>query len=146
MLDVSLRTELLCGWLASRCEAAYLFMTTTCRCLVIAARMRYVPLRMEYRAAEQSACRPKPRTPGVVSVSPTPDPGPPQRPTTILVRETPDAATCRRLPLNPRAYVSIAAASRSRPVDVRGGRRRCWLAEGGRALPVLPSRPDTVPA
>jgi oligopeptide/dipeptide ABC transporter ATP-binding protein len=81
-----------------------------------------------------------------VSVSPTPEP-----PTagerakrTILVGETPDAAHvppgCRFHPRCPYAFDRCRVEAP--PLfDVGAGQQAaCWLAEGGRALPVLPSR------
>jgi len=86
-----------------------------------------------------------PYTQALVSVSPTPTP-----PTTgerarrtILVGETPDAAHiptgCR---FHPRCPLAFDRCTIEEPplFDVGGGQSAaCWLAEGGKALPVVPS-------
>jgi peptide/nickel transport system ATP-binding protein len=100
---------------------------------------------MEIGPAEQVIRSPhNPYTQALVSVSPKPEP-----PTagerakrTILVGETPDAAQipsgCR---FNPRCPYAFDRCRVEEPplFDVGNGQAAaCWLAEGGRALPVLP--------
>jgi oligopeptide/dipeptide ABC transporter ATP-binding protein len=158
MLDVSIRTELLRLMLDLRAERGltYLFITHDLSLAwVIADRIAvmYLGKIMEIGPAEQVIRSPhNPYTQALVSVSPTPEP-----PTagqrakrTILVGETPDAAHvpvgCR---FNPRCpYVFDRCRVEEPPLfDVGGGQSAaCWLAEGGRALPVIPPRPVTVPA
>jgi oligopeptide/dipeptide ABC transporter ATP-binding protein len=158
MLDVSIRTELLRLMLDLRAERGltYLFITHDLSLAwVIADRIAvmYLGKIMEIGPAEQVIRAPhNPYTQALVSVSPTPEP-----PTsgerakrTILIGETPDAANvppgCR---FNPRCpYVFDRCREEEPPLfDVGGGQSAaCWLAEGGRELPVLPPRPDTVPA
>jgi len=158
MLDVSIRTELLRLMLDLRAERGltYLFITHDLSLAwVIADRIAvmYLGKIMEIGPAEQVIRAPhNPYTQALVSVSPSPEP-----PTagqrakrTILVGETPDAAHvpvgCR---FNPRCpYVFDRCRVEEPPLfDVGGGQSAaCWLAEGGRALPVLPPRPATVPA
>jgi len=158
MLDVSIRTELLRLMLDLRAERdlTYLFITHDLSLAwVIADRIAvmYLGKIMEIGPAEQVIRAPhNPYTQALVSVSPTPEP-----PTmgerakrTILVGETPDAANvpvgCR---FNPRCpYVFDRCRVEEPPLfDVGGGQSAaCWLAEGGRELPVLPPRPGTVPA
>jgi oligopeptide/dipeptide ABC transporter ATP-binding protein len=87
-----------------------------------------------------------PYTAALVSVSPTPVPpaaGGPRR--TILVGETPDAAFvpsgCR---FHPRCPLAFDRCKTEEPpmFDVGGGQSAaCWLAEGGRSLPVMPGSP-----
>jgi peptide/nickel transport system ATP-binding protein len=159
MLDVSIRTELLRLMLDLRAERnlAYLFITHDLSLAwVIADRIAvlYLGRVMEIGPAEQVIRAPHhPYTAALVSVSPTPDPpeeaGAPVR--TILVGETPDAAHvpagCRFHPRCP--LVFDRCRTESPPLfDVGGGQAAaCWLAEGGRNLPVLPtSSPlDAVP-
>jgi oligopeptide/dipeptide ABC transporter ATP-binding protein len=158
MLDVSIRTELLRLMLALRAELGltYLFITHDLSLAwVIADRIAvmYLGKIMEIGPAEQVIRSPhNPYTQALVSVSPTPEP-----PTagqrakrTILVGETPDAVNippgCR---FNPRCPYAFDRCRVEEPplFDVGGGQSAaCWLAEGGRSLPVLPPRPDTVPA
>ena len=85
-----------------------------------------------------------PYTQALVSVSPSPDP--PQAGTetrrTILVGETPDAVHiptgCRFHPRCPYAF-DRCRAEEPPLFDVGPDQRAaCWLAEGGRVLPVLP--------
>jgi peptide/nickel transport system ATP-binding protein len=152
MLDVSIRTELLRLMLDLRAERGltYLFITHDLSLAwVIADRIAvmYLGKIMEIGPAEQVIRSPhNPYTQALVSVSPTPEP-----PTagerakrTILVGETPDAAHvpvgCR---FNPRCpYVFDRCRVEEPPLfDVGGGQSAaCWLAEGGRQLPVLPPR------
>ncbi len=150
MLDVSIRTELLRLMLDLRAERnlAYLFITHDLSLAwVIADRIAvlYLGKVMEIGPAEAVIRRPHhPYTAALVSVSPSPDPraaaGAPAR--TILVGETPDAlhlpTGCRFHPRCPLAF--DRCATEAPPLfDVGGGQRAaCWLAEDGRALPVLP--------
>jgi oligopeptide/dipeptide ABC transporter ATP-binding protein len=158
MLDVSIRTELLRLMLDLRAERGltYLFITHDLSLAwVIADRIAvmYLGKIMEIGPAEQVIRSPhNPYTQALVSVSPTPEPPTPgeRAKRTILVGETPDAANvpagCR---FNPRCpYVFDRCRVEEPPLfDVGGGQAAaCWLAEGGRELPVLPPRPDTVPA
>jgi peptide/nickel transport system ATP-binding protein len=152
MLDVSIRTELLRLMLDLRAERGltYLFITHDLSLAwVIADRIAvmYLGKIMEIGPAEQVIRSPhNPYTKALVSVSPTPEP-----PTagerarrTILVGETPDAAHipagCR---FNPRCpYVFDRCRVEEPPLfDVGGGQQAaCWLAEGGRELPVVPAQ------
>ena len=157
MLDVSIRTELLRLMLDLRAERGltYLFITHDLSLAwVIADRIAvmYLGKIMEIGPAEAVIRSPhNPYTQALVSVSPTPTPPTPgeRAKRTILVGETPDAAHipagCR---FNPRCpYVFDRCRVEEPPLfDVGGGQSAaCWLAEGGRALPVLPPRPATVP-
>ena len=151
MLDVSIRTELLRLMLDLRAERnlAYLFITHDLSLAwVIADRIAvlYLGVIMEIGPAERVIGSPHhPYTAALVSVSPTPDPpeeaGAPVR--TILVGETPDAAHvpagCRFHPRCP--LVFDRCLTEAPPLfDVGGGQAAaCWLAEGGRSLPVLPT-------
>jgi oligopeptide/dipeptide ABC transporter ATP-binding protein len=151
MLDVSIRTELLRLMLDLRAERnlAYLFITHDLSLAwVIADRIAvlYLGVIMEIGPAERVIGSPHhPYTAALVSVSPTPDPpeeaGAPVR--TILVGETPDAAHvppgCRFHPRCP--LVFDRCLTEAPPLfDVGGGgAAACWLAEGGRSLPVLPT-------
>jgi oligopeptide/dipeptide ABC transporter ATP-binding protein len=152
MLDVSIRTELLRLMLDLRAERGltYLFITHDLSLAwVIADRIAvmYLGRIMEIGPAEQVIRSPhNPYTQALVSVSPKPEP-----PTagerakrTILVGETPDAARipsgCR---FNPRCPYAFDRCRVEEPplFDVGNGQSAaCWLAEGGRALPVLPPR------
>jgi len=150
MLDVSIRTELLRLMLDLRAERnlAYLFITHDLSLAwVIADRIAvlYLGKVMEIGPAERVIRSARhPYTAALVSVSPSPDPpkeaGAPNR--TILVGETPDAAHvpagCRFHPRCPLAF--DRCRSEEPPLfDVGGGQQAaCWLAEGGRELPVLP--------
>jgi oligopeptide/dipeptide ABC transporter ATP-binding protein len=154
MLDVSIRTELLRLMLALRHELGltYLFITHDLSLAwVIADRIAvmYLGKIMEIGPAEQVIRSPhNPYTQALVSVAPTPEP-----PTqgerarrTILAGETPDAAHipagCR---FNPRCPYAFDRCRVEEPplFDVGGGQSAaCWLAEGGRSLPVLQPRPD----
>ncbi len=150
MLDVSIRTELLRLMLDLRAERGltYLFITHDLSLAwVIADRIAvmYLGKIMEIGPAEQVIRSPhNPYTQALVSVSPTPEPPTPgtRAKRTILVGETPDAAHipagCR---FNPRCpYVFDRCRVEEPPLfDVGGGQSAaCWLAEGGRSLPVLP--------
>ena len=103
----------------------------------------------EIGPAEQVIRSPhNPYTQALVSVAPTPEP-----PTqgerarrTILAGETPDAAHipagCR---FNPRCPYAFDRCRVEEPplFDVGGGQSAaCWLAEGGRSLPMLQPRPN----
>jgi oligopeptide/dipeptide ABC transporter ATP-binding protein len=152
MLDVSIRTELLRLMLDLRAERGltYLFITHDLSLAwVIADRIAvmYLGKIMEIGPAEQVIRSPhNPYTQALVSVSPTPEPPTPgeRAKRTVLVGETPDAAHvpagCR---FNPRCpYVFDRCRVEEPPLfDVGNGQSAaCWLAEGGRALPVLPPR------
>ena len=152
MLDVSIRTELLRLMLDLRAERGltYLFITHDLSLAwVIADRIAvmYLGKIMEIGPAEQVIRSPhNPYTQALVSVSPSPDP-----PTdgqrakrTILVGETPDAARipsgCRFHPRCPYAF-DRCRIEEPPLFDVGPGQQAaCWLAEGGRSLPVLPPR------
>jgi oligopeptide/dipeptide ABC transporter ATP-binding protein len=153
MLDVSIRTELLHLMLALRAELGltYLFITHDLSLAwVIADRIAvmYLGKIMEIGPAEAVIRSPhNPYTQALVSVSPTPEPPKPgeRARRTILVGETPDAAHipagCR---FNPRCpYVFDRCRVEEPPLfDVGNGQAAaCWLAEGGRDLPVLPPNP-----
>jgi peptide/nickel transport system ATP-binding protein len=155
MLDVSIRTELLRLMLDLRAERGltYLFITHDLSLAwVIADRIAvmYLGKIMEIGPAEQVIRSPhNPYTQALVSVSPTPEP-----PTagerakrTILAGETPDAAHvpsgCRFHPRCPYAF-DRCRVDEPPLFDVGEGQQAaCWLAEGGRSLPVLPPRVAT---
>ncbi len=151
MLDVSIRTELLRLMLDLRKERGltYLFITHDLSLAwVIADRIAvmYLGKIMEIGPADQVIKSPHhPYTAALVSVSPTPVPpaeGGRQR--TILVGETPDASRippgCRFQPRCPLAF-DRCRIEEPPLFDVGAGQSAaCWLAEGGRALPVLPTR------
>jgi peptide/nickel transport system ATP-binding protein len=150
MLDVSIRTELLRLMLDLRAERGltYLFITHDLSLAwVIADRIAvmYLGRIVEIGPAEAVIRSPHhPYSQALVSVSPSPDP-----PTagarakrTILVGETPDAAHvpdgCR---FHPRCPYAFDRCRLEEPplFEIGGGQQAaCWLAEGGRALPVLP--------
>jgi peptide/nickel transport system ATP-binding protein len=150
MLDVSIRTELLRLMLELRAarKLTYLFITHDLSLAwVIADRIAvmYLGRIMEIGPAGSVIRTPHhPYTAALVSVSPSPDPpGPGERARrTILVGETPDAVAvppgCRFHPRCPLAFERCRIESP--PLfDVGGAQRAaCWLAEGGRELPVLP--------
>jgi len=150
MLDVSIRTELLHLMLDLRQERGltYLFITHDLSLAwVIADRIAvmYLGKIMEIGPAAAVIGQPHhPYTAALVSVSPTPEP--PTRGTrakrTVLVGETPDAAHvpsgCR---FHPRCPLAFERCRVEEPplFDVGGDQRAaCWLAEGGKALPVMP--------
>ena len=152
MLDVSIRTELLRLMLDLRAERGltYLFITHDLSLAwVIADRIAvmYLGKIMEIGPAEQVIRSPhNPYTQALVSVSPTPEPPTPgeRAKRTILVGETPDAAHvpsgCRFHPRCPYAF-DRCRVEEPPLFDVGGGQSAaCWLAEGGRSLPVLPHR------
>jgi peptide/nickel transport system ATP-binding protein len=155
MLDVSIRTELLRLMLDLRAERhlAYLFITHDLSLAwVIADRVAvlYLGKVMEIGPAEAVIRKPHhPYTAALVSVTPSPDPptadGGAKR--TILAGETPDAvhvpSGCRFHPRCPLAF--DRCRTESPPLfDVGGGQSAaCWLAEGGRDLPVLPAAAPT---
>ena len=152
MLDVSIRTELLRLMLDLRAERGltYLFITHDLSLAwVIADRIAvmYLGKIVEIGPAEPVIRSPHhPYTQALVSVSPSPDPPTPgeRARRTILVGETPDAARiptgCRFHPRCP--YVFDRCRVEAPPLfDVGPGQQAaCWLAEGGRSLPVLPPR------
>ena len=149
MLDVSIRTELLRLMLDLRAARGltYLFIThDLALAWVLADRIAvmYLGRIMEIGPAERVIGDPhNPYTRALVSVSPTTTPPTAgQRATrTILVGETPDAAHvppgCRFHPRCPLAF--DRCRSEEPPLfDVGNGQQAaCWLAEGGRALPVV---------
>ena len=152
MLDVSIRTELLRLMLDLRAERGltYLFITHDLSLAwVIADRIAvmYLGKIMEIGPAEAVIRSPhNPYTQALVSVSPKPAPPTPgdRAKRTILVGETPDAAHipsgCRFHPRCPYAF-DRCRIEEPPLFDVGGGQSAaCWLAEGGRALPVLPAR------
>lgn len=153
MLDVSIRTELLRLMLDLRQERGltYLFITHDLSLAwVIADRIAvmYLGKIMEIGPADRVIRRPHhPYTAALVSVSPTPEPPTGDGPTrTILVGETPDAAKvptgCRFHPRCPLAF-DRCAVQEPPLFDVGDGQQAaCWLAEGGRSLPVMPSSID----
>jgi oligopeptide/dipeptide ABC transporter ATP-binding protein len=150
MLDVSIRTELLRLMLDLRAERGltYLFITHDLSLAwVIADRIAvmYLGKIMEIGPAEQVIRSPhNPYTQALVSVSPSPDP--PTAGTrakrTILVGETPDAAHvpsgCRFHPRCPFAFDRCRVQEPPLFEVGDGHQAACWLAEGGRSLPVLP--------
>jgi len=154
MLDVSIRTELLRLMLDLR-EArglTYLFITHDLSLAwIIADRIAvmYLGRIMEIGPAERVIRSPQnPYTRALVSVSPTPEPPTPgeRARRTILVGETPDAAHipagCRFSPRCPSAF-DRCRVEEPPLIDVGEGQMSaCWLAEGGRRLPVF----DTAPA
>ncbi len=158
MLDVSIRTELLRLMLdlRERRHLTYLFITHDLSLAwVIADRIAvmYLGKIMEIGPADRVIREPHhPYTAALVSVSPTPEPpsiGGPAR--TILVGETPDAVRlptgCRFHPRCPLAFERCRVEEPPLFEIGDGQSAACWLAEGGKALPVLPgSRPRPVPA
>ncbi len=151
MLDLSIRTELLRLMLDLRAERslAYLFITHDLSLAwVIADRIAvlYLGKIMEIGPAEAVIRRPRhPYTAALVSVSPSPEPPAKASPVsrTILVGETPDAVHippgCR---FHTRCPLAFDRCKVEEPplFDVGDGQlAACWLAEGGRELPVLPA-------
>ncbi len=153
MLDVSIRTELLRLMLDLRQERGltYLFITHDLSLAwVIADRIAvmYLGKIMEIGPADRVIRQARhPYTAALVSVSPTPEPPTGDGPhRTILVGETPDAAKipsgCR---FHPRCPLAFARCTTDEPplFDVGGGQQAaCWLAEGGKQLPVMPITGD----
>ena len=150
MLDVSIRTELLRLMLDLRHERGltYLFITHDLSLAwVIADRIAvmYLGRIVEIGPADKVIkSSHHPYTAALVSVSPTPDPPSGDGPNrTILVGETPDASRvppgCRFHPRCPLAF--DRCRTEDPPLfDVGGGQSAaCWLAEGGRSLPVMPA-------
>ena len=152
MLDVSIRTELLRLMLELRAERGltYLFITHDLSLAwVIADRIAvmYLGKIMEIGPADAVIRKSRhPYTAALVSVAPTPEPpsdtAPPR---TILVGETPDASRiptgCR---FHPRCPLAFDRCKVEEPplFDLGDGHQAaCWLAEGGRELPVLPTIP-----
>jgi oligopeptide/dipeptide ABC transporter ATP-binding protein len=154
MLDVSIRTELLRLMLDLRKERelTYLFITHDLSLAwVIADRIAvmYLGKIMEIGSAEAVIRSPHhPYTKALVGVSPTPDPmsDSDRAARYILVGETPDAAAippgCRFHPRCPLAFDRCKVDSP--PLfDVGAGQQAaCWLAEGGRELPMFQPRPS----
>jgi peptide/nickel transport system ATP-binding protein len=150
MLDVSIRTELLRLMLDLRQarKLTYLFITHDLSLAwIIADRIAvmYLGRIVEIGPSERVIRTPHhPYTAALVSVSPTPDPPPPGGPRrTILVGETPDAVRipsgCR---FHPRCPLVFDRCRTQEPplFDIGGGQQAaCWLAEGGRSLPVMPT-------
>jgi oligopeptide/dipeptide ABC transporter ATP-binding protein len=158
MLDVSIRTELLRLMLDLRAVRGltYLFITHDLSLAwVIADRIAvmYLGKIMEIGPAEQVIRSPQnPYTRALVSVSPTPEP-----PTagerarrTILVGETPDAAHipagCRFNPRCPSAFDRCRVEEPPLINVGEGQQSACWLADGGRRLPVMDAAPVDAPA
>jgi peptide/nickel transport system ATP-binding protein len=157
MLDVSIRTELLRLMLDLRAERGltYLFITHDLSLAwIIADRIAvmYLGRIMEIGPAERVIRSPQnPYSRALVSVSPTPVPPTPgqraQR--TILAGETPDAAHiptgCRFSPRCPSVF-DRCRVEEPPLIDVGEGQASaCWLAEGGRRLPVLDVAPVVAP-
>jgi peptide/nickel transport system ATP-binding protein len=151
MLDVSIRTEILRLMLDLRGDRdlTYLFITHDLSLAwVIADRIAvlYLGRIMEIGPADDVIRRPHhPYTAALVSVSPSPEPPAPgaRARRTILVGETPDAVNipsgCR---FHPRCPLAFDRCKVEAPplFDVGGGQSAaCWLAEGGRELPTMPS-------
>jgi len=149
MLDVSIRTELLRLMLDLRRERGltYLFITHDLSLAwVIADRIAvmYLGRIMEIGPAEAVIKRSHhPYTKALVGVSPTPEPASAETRASrfILSGETPDAAAipagCR---FHPRCPVAFGRCSVEEPplFDVGAGQQAaCWLAEGGRELPMF---------
>lgn len=149
MLDVSIRTELLRLMLDLRHERGltYLFITHDLSLAwVIADRIAvmYLGKIMEIGPAEAVIKRSHhPYTKALVGVSPTPEPASAEARANrfILSGETPDAAAipsgCR---FHPRCPVAFERCSVEEPplFDVGAGQQAaCWLAEGGRELPMF---------
>lgn len=150
MLDVSIRAEILhlLNDLRARLGISILFITHDLATAAIFAdriAVMYLGKIMEIGPAEQVIRNPhNPYTQALVSVSPSPEPpsaGERAR-RTILVGETPDAAHvptgCRFHPRCPYAF-DRCRVEEPPLFDVGGDQRAaCWLAEGGRSLPVVP--------
>ena len=159
MLDVSIRTELLRLMLDLRRERGltYLFITHDLSLAwVIADRIAvmYLGRIMEIGPAEEVIKHSHhPYTRALVGVSPSPDPvdDATRAARVILKGETPNAAAipsgCR---FHPRCPLAFDRCRVEEPplFDVGGGQQAaCWLAEGGRELPVLQrQQPEAVVA
>ena len=158
MLDVSIRTEILKLMLDLRTEhgLTYLFITHDLSVAwVIADRIAvmYLGRIVEIGTAEQVIRQPgNPYTQALVSVMPSPEP--PEIGTRakrhILAGETPSAAAiptgCRfhpRCPWADRAGILEKCRTAEPPLfDMGNGHAAaCWLAEGGRTLPILDPAP-----
>ena len=152
MLDVSIRTELLRLMLDLRRERGltYLFITHDLSLAwVIADRIAvmYLGKIMEIGSAEAVIKDSHhPYTRALVGVSPSTDPvdDATRASRTILKGETPNAAAiptgCRFHPRCPLAF-DRCRVEEPRLFDIGDGQRAaCWLAEGGRALPVIERR------
>jgi peptide/nickel transport system ATP-binding protein len=153
MLDVSIRTELLRLMLDVRKERGltYLFITHDLSLAwVIADRIAvmYLGKIMEIGPAAAVIGKPHhPYTAALVSVSPTPEPPDAgQRAKRLILKgETPNAAAipsgCR---FHPRCPLAFDRCRVEEPplFDVGDGQQAaCWLAEGGRDLPVIQPQP-----
>lgn len=149
MLDVSIRTELLRLMLELRAGRGltYLFITHDLSLAwVIADRIAvmYLGRIMEIGPAERIISAPRhPYTSALVSVSPSPEPPAPgeRARRTILVGETPDAASipagCR---FNTRCPLVFDRCRTEEPplIDVGDGQSAaCWLAEQGTAATLV---------
>ncbi|HSS34638.1 MAG TPA: ABC transporter ATP-binding protein [Patescibacteria group bacterium] len=159
MLDVSIRTELLRLMLDLRKERGltYLFITHDLSLAwVIADRIAvmYLGRIMEIGPAEDVIKHSHhPYTRALVGVSPSPDPvdDATRAARVILKGETPNAAAipsgCR---FHPRCPLAFDRCGVEEPplFDVGAGQQAaCWLAEGGRELPVLQrQKPEPVVA
>jgi len=158
MLDVSIRTEILKLMLDLRTEhgLTYLFITHDLSVAwVIADRIAvmYLGRILEIGTSEQVIRRPgNPYTQALVSVMPSPEPPEIGRRAKrqILAGETPSAAAiptgCRfhpRCPWADRAGILEKCRTAEPPLfDMGDGHAAaCWLAEGGRPLPVLDPSP-----
>ena len=158
MLDVSIRTEILKLLLDLRTEhgLTYLFITHDLSVAwVIADRIAvmYLGRIVEFGAAEDVIRRPgNPYTQALVSVMPNPEPPEigQRAKRQILAGETPSAAAiptgCRfhpRCPWAERAGILERCRTSEPPLfDMGNGHAAaCWLAEGGRPLPVLAAAP-----
>jgi oligopeptide/dipeptide ABC transporter ATP-binding protein len=152
MLDVSIRTELLRLMLDLRQarDLTYLFITHDLSLAwVIADRIAvmYLGKIMELGPSERVIKSPRhPYTRALVGVSPTPEPidDAARAARYILTGETPDAAAvpsgCR---FHPRCPLAFDRCRVEEPplFDVGSGHQAaCWLAEGGRELPLFPAR------
>ncbi len=162
MLDVSIRTEILKVMLDLRADhgLTYLFITHDLSVAwIIADRIAvmYLGRILEIGSAEDVIRRPgNPYTQALVSVMPSPKP--PEighrAKRQILAGETPSAAAiptgCRfhpRCPWAARAGILERCRTAEPPLfDMGDGHvAACWLAEGGRPLPVLDAAPEAGP-
>jgi oligopeptide/dipeptide ABC transporter ATP-binding protein len=152
MLDVSIRTELLRLMLDLRAARGltYLFITHDLSLAWILAdriAVMYLGKIMEIGPTKAVIKHPhNPYTKALISVAPSPEPASARARAEryILVGETPDAAAiptgCR---FHPRCPLAFDRCRVEEPplFDVGGGQQAaCWLAEGGRELPMFPVR------
>jgi peptide/nickel transport system ATP-binding protein len=157
MLDVSIRTELLRLMLDLRKERGltYLFITHDLSLAwVIADRIAvmYLGRIMEIGPAEAVIKHPHhPYTRALVGVSPSPDPmnDATRAARVILKGETPNAAAipsgCR---FHPRCPLAFDRCHVEEPplFDIGDGQQAaCWLAEGGKELPVFQPATQATP-